>query len=274
MDRFAIKMMVLLVVAGSLPPLGSGQAAPAKPPTIIGHRGAPGYLPEHTLEGYSLAIDQGADFIEPDLVISRDGVLFARHENEISGTTDVAKKFPGRRGSKKVDGRMRFGWFLEDFTAAEVGTLRARERLSFRDQSKNGLYGIPTFREIITLVQKKSRKLGRKIGIYPELKHSTYFRGIGLPLEEPLVGILRETGFDHPQAPIFIQSFEVSNLRALKTMTRAPLIQLIGRPGRRPYDFIAMGDARTYGDLIGPEGLKEIAGYARGIGARKQQLLS
>ena len=263
-----VRFLPVFVLAASI---CSGVAVGS--PIVIGHRGAPGYVPEHTLEGYELAIDQGADFIEPDLVISKDGVLFARHENEISGTTDVAKKFPARRTSKTVDGRTRFGWFLEDFTSAEIKTLRAVERLSFRDQSKNGRFEVPTLREILLLLRKKSRQVGRKIGVYPETKHPTYFRGIGLPLEEPLLEALSQAGYGDPQAPVFIQSFEVGNLKALKAITKVPLIQLIGRPSRSPYDFAAKGDTRTYGDLITPEGLREVARYARGIGPHKSLLL-
>ena len=242
-------------------------------PIVIGHRGAPGHLPEHTLEGYALAIDQGADFIEPDLVISKDGVLFARHENEISATTDVAEKFPGRSTEKTIDGRVISGWFLEDFTSTEVKTLRARERLPFRDQTHNGRYAIPTLKEIVVLAKRQGRKLGRTIGIYPETKHSTYFRKIGLPLEEPLVKILQEAGYDDPRAPVFIQSFEVTNLQKLKSMILTPLVQLIGRPDRGPFDLADSGDERTYSDLISADGLREVSQYARGIGPHKKLLL-
>ncbi len=248
--------------------------SPPDSPLVIGHRGAPGYLPEHTLAAYDLAIDQGADFIEPDLVISKDGVLFARHENEISGTTDVAEKFSGRRTRKVVDGRAVSGWFSEDFTAVELKTLRARERLPFRNQTHNGRFPIPTLREVLELARRKTRETGRTVGIYPETKHPTYFRSIGLPLEEPLVKLLREFGHDNPGAPVFIQSFETGNLRALKQRIRTPLVQLLWRPGRRPFDHAATGDPRTYGDLLTQEGLAGIARYASGIGLPKKWLLS
>ena len=238
-------------------------------PIVIGHRGAPGYLPEHTLESYTLAIEQGADYIEPDLVSTKDGVLIARHENEISGTTDVADKFPERRSSRVIDGSRKEGWFTEDFTLQEIKTLRARERLDFRDQSHNGRYTIPTFAEIIALAKRMGRNKGRVIGLYPETKHPSYFRSIGLPLEEPLVALLSRHGYTDARSPVFIQSFEVGNLKRLRRMTRLRLVQLIGGARRRPYDFTLAGDPRTYGDLITPAGLDEIATYAQGIGPWK-----
>ncbi|HEX9166440.1 MAG TPA: glycerophosphodiester phosphodiesterase family protein, partial [Gemmatimonadales bacterium] len=166
-------------------------------PLIIAHRGASGYRPEHTLEAYALAIAQGADFIEPDLVITRDGVLVARHENEIGGTTDVAAKFPERKAVKTIDGQRVDGWFTEDFTLAELRTLRARERLSFRSTAFDGQFLVPTFDEVIALAQRGSREAGRPVGVYPETKHPSYFRGIGLPLEPPLLESLGRHGWDH-----------------------------------------------------------------------------
>ena len=242
-------------------------------PLVIGHRGAPGYLPEHTLESYALAIKQGADYIEPDLVSTKDGVLISRHENEISGTTDVADKFPGRRRSKVIDGQRKEGWFSEDFTLREIKTLRARERLGFRDQSHNGRYAIPAFTEIIALAKRMGRKEGRVIGLYPETKHPSYFASIGLPLEEPMVRLLHEHGYRAPNAPVFIQSFEVGNLKKLRGLTRLRLVQLLDEPGLQPYDFAAKGDPRTYGDMATPEGLREIATYAQGVGPWKRYIL-
>ena len=178
-------------------------------PLVIGHRGAAGHRPEHTIASYDLAIDYGADFIEPDLVSTKDGILIARHENDISGTSDVAQKFPERRTTKTVDGKEIQGYFAEDFTLAEIKTLRARERLPFRNQGWNGVYEIPTFQEVIDLAQRKSQEKGRVIGIYPETKHPSYFRSIGLTLEPTLVKTLVANGYTDTDAPVFIQSFEV-----------------------------------------------------------------
>ncbi|WP_347339489.1 esterase-like activity of phytase family protein [Planktothrix sp. FACHB-1355] len=254
-------------------------------PIVIGHRGASGYRPEHTLASYELAIDMGADYIEPDLVSTKDGVLVARHENDITGTTDVANRpeFADRKTTKVVDGQSITGWFTEDFTLAELKTLRAKERLSFRDQSFNGQFQIPTLQEVIDLAKRKSTEKGRTIGIYPETKHPTYFQSIGLPLEDRLVDILNKNGYTGPDAPVYIQSFEVSNLKYLNTKTDVPLVQLldatdVGPDGKlietKPYDFVVSGDPRTYGDLRTPQGLTEIATYADGIGPWKRMIVS
>lgn len=244
-------------------------------PLIIGHRGASGSRPEHTLASYALAIQLGADYVEPDLVSTKDGVLIARHENEISGTTDVADhpEFADRKTTKIIDGAAVTGWFTEDFTLAEIKTLHANERLPFRDQSFNGQFEIPTFQEIIDLVKEKSAETGRTIGIYPETKHPTYFDSIGLSLEEPLVAILNENGYSDRNAPVFIQSFEVGNLKDLNALTDVPLIQLFDATDIQPYDFVASGDSRTYGDLVTPTGLAEIATYADGIGPWKRLII-
>jgi glycerophosphoryl diester phosphodiesterase len=246
-------------------------------PVVIGHRGASGYRPEHTLASYELAIDLGADYVEPDVVSTRDGVLVARHENEIGGTTDVADhaEFAGRRTTKTIDGAAVTGWFTEDFTLAELKTLRARERLPElrqRNTLYDGRYEIPTLAEVIDLVKRKQRSLHRTIGLYPETKHPTYFRSIGLALEAPLVRTLHAAGYRGANAPVFIQSFEVGNLRDLRRMTRLPLIQLVDASGQ-PYDFAASGDPRTYADLVTPAGLAEIATYANGIGAAKNLIV-
>jgi glycerophosphoryl diester phosphodiesterase len=225
---------------------------PSKP-LIIGHRGASGHRPEHTLEGYRLAAGMGADFIEPDLVSTKDGVLIARHENEISGTTDVEAKFPSRRTTKTVDGQAVTGWFTEDFTLAEIRTLRAKERLPFRSHAYDGQYNIATFDEVIELAQRLGRELKRPIGIYPETKHPTYFRNIGLPLEEKLIASLAKHGWNRKDAPVFIQSFEPDSLRLLRGKTSVRLIQLTSDA--------AMLDAA---------GLKKIAEYADGIGPEKR----
>ncbi len=243
-------------------------------PLIIAHRGASGYRPEHTLASYELAIGMGADFIEPDLVSTRDGILIARHENEISETTDVAAhpEFASRKTTKQIDGHEVTGWFTEDFTLAEIKTLRAKERLPFRNQSFNGQFEVPTFAEVIALAKRRSAETGRTIGIYPETKHPTYFRTIGLPLEEPLLALLQENGYRGRTAPVYIQSFEVGNLKRLRQVTDLPLIQLMEAVGR-PWDFVVAGDPRTYHDLATPAGLTEIATYADGIGPDKRMIV-
>ena len=236
-------------------------------PLVIAHRGASGQRPEHTLEAYALAIDQGAHFIEPDLVITRDGVLIARHENELSATTDVAVKFPARRRAKRVDGRRVNGWFSEDFSAAEIEALRAAERWPFRDRSHDGRFAVPTFEQVLRLVSAKSEERERPVGVYPETKHPSHFAALGLALEEPLVAALRRHGLDRADAPVFIQSFEVGNLRKLNRMTDVPLVQLVGYGGHAPFDRSAAG--LTYADMIAAAGLAEIASYADAIGAWK-----
>jgi glycerophosphoryl diester phosphodiesterase len=228
-------------------------AAPARP-LIIGHRGASGHRPEHTLEGYRLAAEMGADFIEPDLVATKDGVLVARHENEIGGTTDVAAKFPDRKATKTIDGQSITGWFTEDLTLAEIKTLRAKERLAFRSHAYDGRFQVPTFDEVIALAQQLGRDLGRPIGVYPETKHPTYFRGIGLPLEQNLLASLEKHGWNRREAPVFIQSFESGNLRDLRKLTTVRLTQLVD--GRWP-------------ERLTDAGLKTIAEYADGIGPDK-----
>jgi glycerophosphoryl diester phosphodiesterase len=272
-------MVPLTLLLTLLVLLGSGCAARVAPldasvmpntrPLVIAHRGASGVLPEHTIEAYRLAIEQGADFIEPDLVITRDGVLVARHENEISETTDVADRpeFAARRTTKSIDGKDVTGWFVEDFTLAELKTLRARQRMASRDQSHNDRYLVPTFDEVLDLAIRESRARGRVIGVYPETKHPSYFRSIGKPLEEPLLASLRHAGWDRADAPVFIQSFESGNLRELSKQTRVPLVQLIDSKGA-PF-----GEKTTYADMLTPAGLREIASYARGIGPHKSLIL-
>jgi glycerophosphoryl diester phosphodiesterase len=241
-------------------------------------------VPEHTLTSYFIGIQDGADYIEPDLVMTRDGVLVARHENEIGGTTDVAEhpEFAARRATKLIDGHALTGWFTEDFTLAELKTLRARERIpEIRPGNTrfDGQFEIPTFEEILALlhgVQEQrdsaARQLGlpapKSIGVYPETKHPTYFAGLGLEMEESLVDTLHRHGYQGPQGLAFIQCFEVTNLKALRNMTQLPLVQLIEGAGA-PYDFVARNDKRTYADLITPAGLAEIATYADAIGPYK-----
>ena len=225
-------------------------------PLIIGHRGASGYRPEHTLESYRLAAQMGADFIEPDLVSTKDGILIARHENEIGGTTDAAVRFPDRKTTKTVDGQSITGWFTEDLTLAEVKTLRAKERLATRSHEYDGRFPVPTFDEVIDLAQQLGRELGRPIGVYPETKHPSYFRGIGLPLEPKLIASLQAHGWNTREAPVFIQSFEQGNLKALRGETKVRLIQLVSDPS-----------------MVAGDGLKAIAAYADGIGPEKRLLV-
>ena len=217
---------------------------------IIGHRGASGHRPEHTLESYSLAIAMGADFIEPDLVSTKDGVLIARHENEIGSTTDVAEKFPGRKTTKTIDGQSIAGWFTEDFTLAEIKTLRAKERLPFRSHERDGLYPVPTFEEVLTLVETKSREVGRTIGVYPETKHPTYFRSIGLPIEPSLLETLKKHGMTDRTAPVFIQSFEPANLQLLRPQTTLRLILLL--EATADVSPARLAEIKTFADGIGP----------------------
>jgi glycerophosphoryl diester phosphodiesterase len=243
-------------------------------PIVIAHRGASGYRPEHTLAAYELAIEMGADCIEPDLAITKDGVLIARHENEISETTDIGEhpEFAERRQNKQIDDVEVSGWFTEDFTLAEIKTLRARERLASRSQDYNGRFEVPTFAEVLDLVRRKSIETGPTIGVYPETKHPTYFRSIGLPLEEPLLAALERAGYQGRRAAVYIQSFETGNLKELRKQTDLPLIQLLNAKGQ-PYDRALAGDGRTYRDLATPAGLAEIATYADGIGPNKQLIV-
>jgi glycerophosphoryl diester phosphodiesterase len=278
------------------PALGSSGAMPAEPagtlaqakPIVIAHRGASGYRPEHTLAAYELAIDMGADFIEPDLVMTKDGVFVARHENALAqfdphtgaiteATSNVHElaRFAARRSTKVIDGRGVTGWFTEDFTLAELKTLRARERIPKQRPANvayDDKYPIPTLQEVIDLAKTKAAALGRDIGIYPETKHPSYHAAIGLPMEDALVKILEANGLNHASAAVFIQSFEVSNLRYLSTITKVKLVQLLLADGR-PWDFAVRGDTRSYADLASAEGLREIATYANGVGPAKSYII-
>jgi glycerophosphoryl diester phosphodiesterase len=251
----------------------------ASVPLIIGHRGAAGYRPEHTLASYELAARMGADFIEPDLVSTKDHVLVGRHENEIGGTTDVAghPEFASRRATKFIDGNTVTGWFTEDFTLADLKTLRAKERLPAVRQENtmyDGRFEIPTFAEILALRERLSKELHRVVGVYPETKHPTYFRSIGLNLETPLVQQVRGAGLDQANAPIFIQSFELTNLVDLRQHfgVNARLIFLTSASGA-PYDLASTGDPTTYADLTTAAGLRSISGIVNGIGPDKNQII-
>jgi glycerophosphoryl diester phosphodiesterase len=269
--------------AGAVLMTTSSLAADVRP-FVIAHRGASGYVPEHTLAGYFIAIQQGTDYVEPDLVISKDGALLARHENEIGGTTDVAShpEFAARKATKNIDGEAITGWFTEDFTLAELKTLRARERLPELRKSNtryDGVFSIPTFDEVLDLVAAadaqralQAREAGmpppRRIGVYPETKHPSYFAGAGLLFDDRMLEALNRHGYSRRTDPICIQSFEVANLKALRRRTDLPLVQLIAPTGQ-PFDFTLAGDQRTYLDLIDDAGLREIATYADAIGPHK-----
>jgi glycerophosphoryl diester phosphodiesterase len=246
-------------------------------PLVIGHRGASGHRPEHTLASYTLAIELGADFIEPDLVSTKDGQLVARHENDITGTTDVAARpeFAARKATKSIDGVTVTGWFTEDFTLAELKTLRAIERLpDVRPHNTiyNGLFQIPTLQEVIDLARSEGRRVGRTIGVYPETKHPTYFRSIGKPLEPLVAAVLRRNGLAHRDAPVFLQSFEPSSLQRLRQLVDTPSAQLLDAAGA-PWDFRVAGDPRTYADLAKPAGLKFIDTFATGVGVNKNLVI-
>src|SRR5215208_6198659 len=292
MRRSWVRLAAAVAVAAMIGPPAVA-AAHEKKPLVIGHRGAAGYLPDHTLQGYELAIDMGADYIEPDLVATKDGHLIARHEPNIIATTDVASrpKFASRKRTVMVDGAPDTGFFASDFTLAEIKQLRAVQPLPERSQRYNGKFQIPTFEEILDLVERKQRRLHRTIGIYPETKHPTYHQRLGLPLEGRLVAALKRHHLDHRNSAVFIQSFEQSNLKQLNRMTPVRLVQLVDAndvnpdgtldytpPFDRPYDWTASGDprllARTFGFFATNAGLAEIATYADGIGPWKRYIVS
>ncbi|WP_240755451.1 glycerophosphodiester phosphodiesterase [Nocardioides iriomotensis] len=283
----AVLMAAVLTTSTVLAPAGSaapghasgtpGVAPRMTEPLVIAHRGASGYRPEHTLAAYRLAIQMGADYIEPDLVSTKDGVLVARHENEIGGTTDVAEhpEFADRRTTKTIDGRPVTGWFTEDFTLDELRTLRAKERLPQvrpGNTRYDGRFQVPTFDEVLRLAREESKRRGTTIGVYPETKHPTYFDSIGLSLEEPLLRSLRAANLDKAKSPVIIQSFETANLKDLATRTKVTLAQLVDVSGA-PYDTVAAGDPTPYSELVTAEGLREIATYADGLGAHKDWVL-
>jgi len=272
---------------------GDDRDAKESRPLVIGHRGAHGYLPAHTLEGYTLAIELGADYIEPDLVATKDGHLIASHEPNLITTTDVASRpeFASRRRTVMIDGVPDTGFFASDFTLAEIKRLRRVQDFAERPQQFNGKFEVPTLEEIIALAKRKSEEKGRVIGIYPETKHPTYHKSIGLPLEKRLIDTLTRAGWNRRDAPVFIQSFEQSNLKELRKMTPIRLIQLVDAndvnadgsldftaPFDRPFDWTASGDprllARTFGFFVTDAGLREIKTYADGIGPWKRYIVS
>lgn len=281
------------LMAAAAPAATANDRTGEEHPLVIGHRGASGYLPEHTLQSYALAIKLGADYVEPDLVVTKDGHLIARHEPNITLTTDVAQRpeFADRRRTAIVDGAEEEGWFASDFTLAEIKTLRAVQTFPERPQRFNGRFKIPTLQEVIELVKRESRKRHRRIGIYPETKHPTYHEELGLPIEPRLVRALRKAGWDSRRDPVFIQSFEQSNLQRLNRMIGVRLVQLVDAfdvnpdgslayapPFDRPYDWTVSGDpeleSRTFGFFATDEGLEEISTYADGIGPWKRYIVS
>lgn len=271
-------LTMTLVSAASAAPSTSERGHRSGEPLILGHRGAPGYRPEHTLPGYELAAEMGADYLEPDLVPTKDGVLVDRHEPEISQTTDVAShpEFAARKRTNVViDGVPTTGWFTFDFTLTELKTLRAIERIPQLRQHNtlyDGRYTVPTLQEDLDLRARLSRTLHRTIGIVPEIKHSTFFASIGLPMEQRTLHVLRSNGLDKRTSPVIVQSFEVGNLKYLHARTPVPLMQLTSASGA-PADFVAAGDPRTYADLVTPAGLRAVARYATFLGPDKNQIV-
>jgi glycerophosphoryl diester phosphodiesterase len=259
-----------LIVMASL---SSVFAAEKPKPVIVAHRGASGTLPEHTLPAYELAIELGADYVEPDVVATKDGVLICRHECELGATTNAPQKFPEKKRKLVIDGVESEGWFAEDFTLAEVKTLRARQAFDFRNHEFDGKYEVPTLEEMIACVQQKAAAAGRKVGIYPETKHPTHHQQIGLALERPLVKILNKYGYRDRDDLCVVQSFEIANLKQLATMTKVHLVQLMEEAHKQPGDVVAAGGTLTYGQMMRPAGLREIAKYATTIGPWKESIL-
>ena len=255
--RLAVGLFCLMLASGAASAAELAAPGTMPRPLVIAHRGASGYVPEHTLAAYTRAIEQGADYIEVDLVSTKEGYLVARHENELSTTTDVAQRFPCRKTTKTIDGESVTGWFSEDLTLDEIGELRAKERVPFRDQNQNGRYAIPSIAEVLSLRASKSRELGRQIGIYIEVKHPSYFRGIGRPIEESLISILAAWAMDRPGSPIFLQSFDAGSVAMMAQGTQVPTIHLLDKLGPDTTD----------------EALKKIATYAKGIGPAKTMIM-
>ena len=264
--RTAFVAATLTTLMASTVPVDAPTRGPL--PVIIGHRGASGDRPEHTLASYTLAAERGADYIEPDLVSTKDGILVARHENEIGGTTDVAQKFPDRRRLGSIDGDTVTGWWTEDFTLAELKTLRARERIASRGHSYDGQFEIATFDEVLDLAVRLGRARGRPLGVYPETKHAAYFRRINLPLEEKLIASLRRVGWNRRSAPVFIQSFEIKSLIRLRPMTTVRLVQLVNVTATPPDS-----SGVTFRSMQTPDGLRRVRRYADGIGAAKELIM-
>jgi len=240
-------------------------AAEPAMPLVIGHRGSPGHLPDHTLEGYRLAVQQGADVIEPDLVPTKDGHLIARHENDLTDTTDIAEHYPQRKTTKTVDGATHTGWFAEDFTLAELAVVRAVQPYPDRPHDHDGRYAIPTFEQILDLRAELSEQTGRPIGVYPETKHPTYFRSLDLAVEPRLIASLKAHGLTTEDSPVWVQSFEPSSLAMVARELPVKRVQLIGDLDARPAD----GGA-TYGELLAA--LPALRAQVHGIGVHTSHL--
>jgi glycerophosphoryl diester phosphodiesterase len=286
------RAILTAVLAGLLtvdPASSQGPTLDGRPAIVIAHRGASGYLPEHTLEAYAKAIEMGADYIEPDVVATKDGVLIARHEPMLGATTDVADRavFADRRRRRKVDGIEITDWFACDFTLEEIRQLRAKQAMPEREQAMNGKFQVPTLKEVIDLAKSKSAELGRMVGVYPETKHPTFHQEAGLQLEDRLLQLLHEAGWTEPSSPVIVQSFEVANLKYLRSKTRVRLVQLVDAddvdregnivlkpPRDRPYDFTLAKDPRTFKDLVSKAGLADITTYADGVGPWKRYIVS
>ena len=281
----------LVLAACASPPVASLKTLDGKPPLVAAHRGASGYLPEETIEAYVKAIELGADYIELDLISTKDGVLIARHDPNLAISTDVAKhpEFAARKRTTSIDGEVQTGWFSNDFTLAEIKTLGAISTDAQRPQEFNGQFKVPTFQEVIALAQRKSQETGRVIGIYPETKNPSYFRQLGLPMEDKLLAMLSDAGWNSRSAPVLLQSFEPGSLKYMRSKgSTLRMVQLIdgdsvdlktgvvtfGVPSDRPYDWTLAGDKRNFDAMVTPAGLAEIKTYADGIGPWKRYIVS
>ena len=289
----AVTAALGLAACGTTGPGSSGklQTLDGQPPLVIAHRGASGLLPEQTLESYARAIELGADVIEMDLVSTKDGVIIARHDPNLAISTDVAKhpRFASRKKTIKVDGETQTGWFSNDFTLAEIKTLGGISTDAERPQEFNGKFKVVTFQEIIDFAKAKSKETGRTIAIYPETKNPTYFRDLGLPMEDKVIAAINAAGWNSKTAPIYVQSFEPGSLKYMKAKgLNTRLIQLIDGDGidmktgamtyavpvDPPYEWTKAGDKRNFDDKVTPAGLAEIKTYADGIGPWKRYIVS
>jgi len=289
--RLVVPAFLVVLAACATSPGTSLKTLDGKPPLVAAHRGASGYLPEETIEAYVKAIELGADFIELDLVSTKDGVLIARHDPNLAISTDVAQhpEFAARKRTTRVDGEEQTGWFCDDFTLAEFKTLGAISTDAQRPQEFNGKFKVPTFDEVIALAQRKSREVGRPIGIYPETKNPSYFRLLGLPLEDKMLASLDRAGWNSRSAPVLLQSFEPGSLKYMRSKgSTLRMVQLIDGdsvdlktgavtfdvPSDRPYDWTLAGDKRNFDVMVTPAGLAEIKTYADGIGPWKRYIVS
>ena len=291
LTRTALATTAALALGACATSPGTLTTLDGKPPLVVAHRGASGELPEETLEAYARAIELGADVIEMDLLSTRDGVLVTRHDPNLATSTDVAShpEFAARKKTRQVDGETQTGWFVDEFTLAELKTLGATSTDAERPQQFNGRFKVPTFQEVVDLAKAKSRETGRTIAIYPETKNPTYFRDLGLPMEDKLIAILEAAGWNSRTAPVFVQSFEPGSLKYMKARgLKTPLVQLIDGDGidlktgaityavpvDRPYEWTKAGDRRNFDVMVTPAGLAEIKTYADGIGPWKRYIVS